>query len=548
MFGLEVIGAEGPGSAPVLQIVGHGADLRSGVPHVLDNRLVDVLDVGHRLWGGSGLDRSLLERVVREGLDSDLVLGATPETTSPIGKVDRASFGRWSADQALWAALAGEVDSSTRSAYGNDAEFRVVDPGVSTASAIIVMRSGGEAIGAVAFGSDSFVVVVPPGATSVEVTYSVELASQRVEVDGISAALRREVKGEPVEQSLLWRLYAGYNTAVVDGISTTGSGRHPIHLRAVRGGAVLVGRMVHWVGKVVNRDSGDPTAKKRRIRFEHHPEYRDAANSCPDVRQSDPQPGAVVIAVHGTMACAVPLAADLRAVADPRLPVLRFEHDTWLPVHHNVNELVREITRLGTRRLLLVAHSRGGLVARHVADVLTSETDVDVRVVALGTPFLGTPVVEAVRVGQLGVKVLLGALRVVGGPVIDVGTRLAGFVLKTETPRGLEAMLPDSAYLSGFLHRKPVNTVTVSGYTDQNGLLDSYGLYLASGFSEAIFAKAPNDLVVSAESAAGRLDDAIPVQCDHFSYLLDPRVRNVIAAELRKFGPPEPPDDSVLTW
>lgn len=55
----------------------------------------------------------------------------------------------------------------------------------------------------------------------------------------------------------------------------------------------------------------------------------------------------------------------------PGYPVRRFEHDTVATVLNNADELTQLITTaIRVDRLLLVAHSRGGLVARTVVDEL----------------------------------------------------------------------------------------------------------------------------------------------------------------------------------
>ena len=58
------------------------------------------------------------------------------------------------------------------------------------------------------------------------------------------------------------------------------------------------------------------------------------------------------------MACALPLAEALRKRAGPT-SVVRFEHDTWLPIIDNASELAARLADVGARDVLLVAHSRG---------------------------------------------------------------------------------------------------------------------------------------------------------------------------------------------
>jgi hypothetical protein len=91
----------------------------------------------------------------------------------------------------------------------------------------------------------------------------------------------------------------------------------------------------------------------------------------------------------------------------------------------------------GCRRVSVVAHSRGGLVARHAAELLAARGGPEVELLTPGTLFLGTPIVDGVRAGLLGVRVMLGGLRVPGGfAVVDSGTRLAGLLIWSQSPPG----------------------------------------------------------------------------------------------------------------
>jgi pimeloyl-ACP methyl ester carboxylesterase len=85
----------------------------------------------------------------------------------------------------------------------------------------------------------------------------------------------------------------------------------------------------------------------------------------------------------------------------------RFEHDTWPPVTQNAEELVAFLNKLDADHVTLIAHSRGGLVATRAAQ---NSTRKGIRVITLGTPFLGAPIAHAAEVSMLGCRSLLGAI------------------------------------------------------------------------------------------------------------------------------------------
>ena len=123
----------------------------------------------------------------------------------------------------------------------------------------------------------------------------------------------------------------------------------------------------------------------------------------------------------------------------PGLPVLderatwRFEHDTFLRIAQNVAHLVaavREQCIAGSpadaqRHIVLVAHSRGGNVARFALPALRQAFGGQgwtFAAVTLGSPHLGTQVFE--RVGQRwhGLAAAVGGLRHLGAPWLSRDT------------------------------------------------------------------------------------------------------------------------------
>src|SRR5205807_1790437 len=118
------------------------------------------------------------------------------------------------------------------------------------------------------------------------------------------------------------------------------------------------------------------------------------------------------------------------------------EHDTWLPIQDNAQELADHLAGLEVERAVLIGHSRGGLVSRQAAEIAQAQhPDIRIRCVTLGTPFKGTPYAGAARTALLGVRALLGGLRLPSGAIaVDTPTRLAGLLLRGDVPVGIAAM------------------------------------------------------------------------------------------------------------
>jgi len=75
--------------------------------------------------------------------------------------------------------------------------------------------------------------------------------------------------------------------------------------------------------------------------------------------------------VHGTLSCCLAHLPrlDRTIPAYPDQETIRYEHDTFLTIEDNAADLVAEIRRMtaSDARVVLVGHSRGGLVARVAA-------------------------------------------------------------------------------------------------------------------------------------------------------------------------------------
>lgn len=149
------------------------------------------------------------------------------------------------------------------------------------------------------------------------------------------------------------------------------------------------------------------------------------------------------------------------------LPVWRFEHDTFLPLDRNIVDLMEALQAqvIGPRRegrLVLLAHSRGGVVARFALAALKDRWP-GWRFDALtaGSPHRGTDVFERLGqrwIGLAGVVGLLGsALHEVGGrntlaKIKNLERGMAGDIppgFRDLLPMNIEARAEDSPWPEG---------------------------------------------------------------------------------------------------
>lgn len=139
-----------------------------------------------------------------------------------------------------------------------------------------------------------------------------------------------------------------------------------------------------------------------------------------------------------------------------QLPVWRFEHDTFLEVGRNIDDLIEALQAqvIGRRRegrLVLLAHSRGGVVARFALPELKDRwPGWDFQALTAGSPHLGTDVFE--RLGQRWVG-LAGAVGLLSGALREVGSRSTLAKLKN-LERGMAGDIPP-----GFRDLLPANVL-----------------------------------------------------------------------------------------
>lgn len=406
-----------------------------------------------------------------------------------------------------------------------------------------------------AWHDDAFAVVdVPDGLDQVLVTYEESARSREVRetAEGLLAA----PDGAPrrSETWLEWFGFFGDNTVSdhgSDALPDLPPGTAEVEIETVGLRGRLAVRAWRWVGAPLERPVADPMWQSRLHRDIET--YSEAADVVPDVRAVPtvdavdtgtalvPFPGLrMLVWVHGTVSTALEATDVLRH--DVSVPFFRYEHDTFLEIDENAYDLARLLAdRLRHRgRVDLVGHSRGGLVARVAADLLRHGSlehgvpcrdDLRVRVLTLGTPHAGTPVVNA---GSRALTALAGAARFGAAPLPDPASMLLKYLLRfVRLPSGIK----DMAVRSGFLRAlavtgAPPDLVSVGGDYRRGPIPESSGVR-ALGRVRGLFEGRPNDLVVGVRSATavGRgvsLDES----CGHFGYAHRAEVRRELSAML----------------
>ena len=271
------------------------------------------------------------------------------------------------------------------------------------------------------------------------------------------------------------------------------------------------GRVRRFVFAVVDRAVEAFETRARPHRLRAFPDDTDV-----DLAELAAQ-GRVLLLVHGTASTAAsafgalpgPLLATLAERYGGRL--VAFEHPTIsvAPVD-NVAWLAEQLVGLGTGRLGvdLLAHSRGGLVSRLLAeqpDRTGGRLDVG-RAVLVASPNAGTALADDERIGQLLDRLTTMADLLpdpLGRPVLDVVLRIVQQVAigALHGLDGLAAMDPDNKFLGDVLN---TGSPDRSGYAAVAADFEPRpGSALAQvaldGLSDLVFAEAANDLVVPTE-------------------------------------------------
>jgi hypothetical protein len=359
------------------------------------------------------------------------------------------------------------------------------------------------------------------------------------------------------ESVLDWRLYVGGNTLIIDGDMWLKRAGHRVgeRLRGTlrmagfpikAGGALLIGKVHHVLGPLGGRSNQDDHWQGRLAK--HEREFDNIAQRCPRLEPDCTRATSecVDVFIHGTRSTTLPALAALDSDGVLVRPTYRFEHDTHRKLHQNARELARMLRDYalsgadGRRELRLIAHSRGGLVARWARALLVQSDAAlaqSISVVTLGTPHLGTPLVAeglnvaAPLVGKyeemraiLKMDTLTDAR---GVPIEDPLSLAFAFLLRRHAlPDGIRAMEPESDQLEALgMITEGRDYRAIGGECDQSAVPKGFGVLLAKQIL-----KEPHDLIVETSSSShSPSENSRVVSCTHSAYFHNPDVHDELA-------------------
>jgi pimeloyl-ACP methyl ester carboxylesterase len=356
----------------------------------------------------------------------------------------------------------------------------------------------------------------------------------------LSADHQSEPLDEGVEDIVESRLYAG-DSVVEQEVREDGNTPFALALPPPTGKPrTLVARFARWLGSKLTSDIKMPRDPFLHGRLRHsesrHPvlarQYPDIALAAVDAGlfraiHKAPTGTAVLVFVHGTFSCALPNLALLHPL---KIPSFRFEHDTFVEITENAARLVQAIRAFAAdaKRIYLVAHSRGGLVARFAAESLGEDR---VHVLTFGTPHGGTPLANGGR--RLFPVLLAGGRAAIQGvfswdPASLAGKLLLKWKLPQSVPVGIDDMRPASSFLQALNLRNTPNLRSWGGKYDLRRLTEESGGTVISEALQGAFHGESNDLIIPTASSLAAGHTRTETDCNHFGYFSIPQIRDLI--------------------
>jgi pimeloyl-ACP methyl ester carboxylesterase len=373
-----------------------------------------------------------------------------------------------------------------------------------------------------------------------------------------------------------WFAVLGANSALTSGDDRLRGPRGSLRARIATGDAAghLVGRVVHVVTGGAGSHGHDPLWERRlgdlerrdrsladrvpRLDSSNHSRWllsRERASGMERVEGCE-----LVVLVHGTVSCGMRMASALLGPPSGRAfpataVVVRHEHDTFGALSANATQLADRIQAFlasfftfGTDRakriekVLLVGHSRGGLVAVEAAKRLIGLEDsawpppdpARVEVLTYGTPHAGTPLVANVRsagtllraFGRASSRMAFAALG-----LDPVGWAAAWAMRLVRLPEGIAVMHPRSPYVENRRHETFAFRIVAHGARfDPRGRADGFVPSFRKGYLEEVMEGRPNDGVVpTASTVAGHvLEGRASAECAHSDYFHDGTFRDAL--------------------
>lgn len=230
--------------------------------------------------------------------------------------------------------------------------------------------------------------------------------------------------------------------------------------------------------------------------------------------------------------------------------VLGYNHPTLTtdPVQ-NAADILQQIPEDVRLHVDIMAHSRGGLVARSLVELQQARANLHVqRLITFGTPHAGTPLANPDRWDRL-ISISFTTMNWLAGllgasvPTLILGRALE-FLLRAGSQAifdlpGIEAMNPQSDFLRALNApgkggaAQPTRYAAVASSFDAEQVQQTDMLEALKNFALQSFLKVPNDLVVPTKSMTSiDLPDAVPLggrvhqsNVNHFSYFNVPDVQ-----------------------
>jgi pimeloyl-ACP methyl ester carboxylesterase len=361
---------------------------------------------------------------------------------------------------------------------------------------------------------------------------------------------RHATPNHVLETILDWRGYFGTASVVVDGWKTMrrAGNKLVVSVRAKFG--FIVGKVLHRLSVPQPTLDRDPSFADRLASANRaHPQV---ANGVPDLgRISSVKHDAAIVFVHGTVSCGIQNLKDLFPGHLP-IPTYRFEHDTFRPIAENGSQLAKLISSsINAKQLILVGHSRGGLVARVALTKLRKQPySASMTLHTFGTPHLGTPLV------QIGAK-LLNQIFKLGGHVIGALPALTPLSLAYSylldapaLPPGIEVMQSNGQALS-LLNEvgDPQGVECWGSQFDINAGTSGFGIEIENVLLGALDGVS-HDLVVPTSSALFFGTPRPVLNCSHIQYFQQAPVRaffDSLGAATTPTLPPPPPAQNSPT-
>lgn len=382
-------------------------------------------------------------------------------------------------------------------------------------------------------------VLIPLSGDRLELT--IEYLPERADEQHVQRMRHRHAGSDHRLETILdWRAYVGHDTAIVDGWTLMRQSGRGFTASLVGAAGFVVATTLRRITMDEPTLAADPRQGSRLAEMEAN--YPDLADACPRLDEVDAIDADVaMVFVHGTASCGIaglkdlfPLAVQGHAAPGP---VLRFEHDTFRPVTDNSQALARLVMdRLRVRRLLLAAHSRGGLVAADAAKILKDAGyGGSVTVYSFGTPYQGTPLVA---LGKKALNLMMKLGEEIAAnlpvPVLSPLAKAMFYVMEAPTlPKGILAMHEEAEGLP-FLQRSAAAVSLLCWGSDYEIMRGSAGFGVGTeGFLLGALHGRPHDLVVPMPSALACGSAQSTLACSHLHYFRAAPVRAAIEDFLR---------------